>query len=279
MTTLAQSGLGATRGDLARWGLAFALVLLAHGGVAAALLVRSLPPLDGLPSDAISIDLSPEPSTATPDDVAGPEVTESVDPTPQPEPASEPEPPAPDSPPPEFADAKPVLEAAPELTAQPAPAPAPEVALPLTPEEPARRAPDVEAKPEPKPETPQQKAKQDRRTAPSQARAATAALAGGGRPSTAAIATWAARLGTHLAQHKRYPVEARARRQQGVVMLRVTLDAGGRVLLHTLVKSSGTAVLDQEGTALMMRAQPMPKPPPNMRTPVTVTIPVRFSIQ
>jgi protein TonB len=267
-----------TRGDLARWGLALALVLLAHGGVAAALLVHSPQPPDSLPSEAIAIDLSPEQSTATPDEVTCPEVAESEDPSP--EPTSEPEPPAPDSPPPEFAEAKPVPETAPELTASPAPAPTPEVSLPPTPEEPMRRAPDAEVKPEKKqPEALEKKAKHDRRTAPSQARAATAALAGGGRPSAATIATWAARLGAHLAQHKRYPVEARARGHQGTAMLRVALNAEGHVLSRTLVRGSGTAALDQESMALIMRAQPMPKPPPNMAVPVTITVPVRFSIR
>lgn len=265
--------------DRLRWGLAFGLVLLAHGALAAALLVRSPPPADGTPLDAISIDLSPEASTdARPDEVAGPEITESVEPTA--DASSEPEPPAPDSLPPEFAEPKPVTEAAPELTAPPAPATS-EVLLPPAPEEPARREPVAEREPEPKPpEEVEKPAREERRTVASQASAgATAAVAGGARPSAAAIATWSAKLSTHLAHHKRYPVEARSRRQQGTATLQVTLDAAGRVLSRQVVKGSGAALLDQESLAMVLRAQPLPKPPPNMPVPVTLNVPVRFSIR
>jgi hypothetical protein len=31
--------------------------------------------------------------------------------------------------------------------------------------------------------------------------------------------------------------------------------------------------------AMILRAQPLPKPPPNMPAPVTLTVPVRFSIR
>lgn len=277
----ASAAWGGARSDLARWGLAFLLVLVAHGGLAAALLTRSSPPPDGVPLDAVAVDLTPEPSTETlrPDEVAGPEVTESVDPTPEPEPISDAEPPAPDSLPPETAETKPPTEAAPEVTTQPTAA-ASEVVLPQTPEQPAKREPAPETQPETKPvEKPDKPARQERRTAPSQARTGAAApLSGGARPSSAAIATWAAKLGQHLAHHKRYPVQARARRLQGTAMLQVTLDGSGRVVSRRLVKGSGVATLDQESLAMMLRAQPLPKPPPNMPVPVTLTIPVRFSM-
>lgn len=278
-------------GGFVRWGSAFLLILLVHGALGAALLFHPAPPLDGLPSDAVLIDLPAEPSLdpENPDDAAGPEIASMAESDLQPDVVPEPEPPAPDQPPPELAQAEPVAEpppeppppdqpppelaqaepeAPPEATIPPASIPDSGVVLPPPPEEPARPERKAETRPKakaiPKPDrrlTPDQRARQERRTAPSQARAAPPPIVGGGRPSAAAVATWSAQLGAHLARHKRFPADARARGQQGTATLRIVLDGGGRVVSRALARSSGSPSLDGESLAMIVRAHRCPDLP------------------
>jgi len=79
--------------------------------------------------------------------------------------------------------------------------------------------------------------------------------------SASAVQTWEGRLLAHLEHHKRYPVEARSRRQQGLAYVRFTMDREGRVLSAALERSSGYAALDREALSLLRRAQPLPAPP------------------
>lgn len=104
------------------------------------------------------------------------------------------------------------------------------------------------------------------------------------RPSPpAAVAasarTWEGALLAHLERRKRYPVEARAQRREGVAHVRFTMDREGRVLSARLERSSGHVVLDHEAVALLHRAQPLPKPPPDVAgDPISLTVPVEFFI-
>lgn len=270
---------GRSRADALGWIASFAVILGLHLG-ALAYALRSAPEVaEGTPDDAINVELLADPSEQAekPDDVAGPPVPDSATATSEQPEAQDPDPPAPDAPPPTETEKKPDT-AAPELTAPPAPV-EPEAAL-LPPAEtppqdkPPDATPPVEKSPEAKPDV------QERQTAPSQASAGSAALLGGGRrPSAAAQATWRGAIGTHLIHHRRYPAEARAQGQQGVAKVRVTIDADGHVLGRDLVESSGRAALDGEALAMMKRADPFPRPPPGMSTPLVLTVPVKFAIR
>lgn len=71
---------------------------------------------------------------------------------------------------------------------------------------------------------------------------------------------WRARLLTHIEQHKRYPAEARIRRQQGAAVVCFTVDARGKVLSRRLVRSSGVPSLDAEALRVLRAASPLPVP-------------------
>lgn len=89
--------------------------------------------------------------------------------------------------------------------------------------------------------------------------------------------TWEGLLLAHLEQRKRYPAEARARRLQGVAYVRFSMDRQGRVLSAELERSSGHPALDREVVALLRRAQPLPKPPPEIAgDPVSLSVPIEF---
>lgn len=96
----------------------------------------------------------------------------------------------------------------------------------------------------------------------------------------ASAQTWEGTLLAHLERRKRYPVEARAQRREGVAHVRFTMTREGRVLSAVLERSSGHPALDREAVALLRRAQPLPKPPPEIPgDPVSLSVPVEFFLR
>jgi protein TonB len=94
-----------------------------------------------------------------------------------------------------------------------------------------------------------------------------------------AVPTWQGLLLARLSAVKRYPAAARFHHQQGVVLLRFSIDREGRVLSARIEKSSGVDSLDQETLALIQRAQPLPKPPAEMPgNPIVLVVPIEFSL-
>jgi protein TonB len=118
------------------------------------------------------------------------------------------------------------------------------------------------------------KAKADRSSSPS---APSSAASGIGRGRSDADTNYRGLVAAHLARHKQYPAEARARGEQGSATLTFTLDGGGRVTSARLVRGSGSASIDQEVQAMARRASPFPAPP-NGR-PASFTVPVSFGIR
>jgi|HubBroStandDraft_6_1064221.scaffolds.fasta_scaffold487855_2 protein TonB len=91
---------------------------------------------------------------------------------------------------------------------------------------------------------------------------------------------WQSLLLKHLQQFKNYPNGARARNEQGVVLLNFTIDRSGHVTSRRIVTGSGFADLDAEVLALVERAQPLPAFPPSMTEgQLDLTVPIRFSLR
>jgi periplasmic protein TonB len=92
--------------------------------------------------------------------------------------------------------------------------------------------------------------------------------------------SWQSLLLKHLQEFKSYPLAARRRGEQGVVLLAFIIDRNGHVTSRHIVKGSGYAELDAEVMALVERAQPMPAFPPSMtETDLSLTVPIRFSLR
>ncbi len=250
------------RAELMRWGAAALVVLTAHLGLATAhLLFRSAAPQGATEVPAVIIDLAPLPvAPASPmDTTPGPESIESrarAEPT-----VTETQLEAVDLPPSE----KPVVA----LRAEP---PKPEV----------KREPQLvqpaEAKPEP---LPQQRESNLQSAPPKTERTAPRPAAPQmGARGTNVSPSWVSLLMAHLNRHKQYPSAARARREQGVVMVSFTMDRNGHVLSKRIAKSSGSPALDQEGLAMLQRAQPLPRFPAEMAGDSrSFNAPIRFSLQ
>jgi periplasmic protein TonB len=92
--------------------------------------------------------------------------------------------------------------------------------------------------------------------------------------------SWQTSLVRQLQRAKRYPREAQARGEEGVVVLSLTLDRDGHVLARNVKHSSGFADLDNEVLAMIARAEPLPPFPASMSQPrLDLTVPIRFSLR
>jgi protein TonB len=96
----------------------------------------------------------------------------------------------------------------------------------------------------------------------------------GAGSSSASATTWKSRLAAHLERRKRYPSSARARGEQGTVLVVFRIDDGGRILSTSLARSSGHPDLDTAAVDMVRRASPVPAPPSGVNK--TITAPVRF---
>jgi periplasmic protein TonB len=95
-----------------------------------------------------------------------------------------------------------------------------------------------------------------------------------------AIARWESVLAAHLERFKHYPDKARARGDQGTATVAFTIDHDGRLVTSRIVQSSGSEMLDEETLAMLVRAQPLPKPPDNvLDSELSFIVPVKFNIK
>lgn len=92
--------------------------------------------------------------------------------------------------------------------------------------------------------------------------------------SVSAMATYNGRVSAHLKRHQQYPATARSKLITGKGSVAFAIDASGQVTSASVAVSSGSAVLDQEMTAMVMRASPFPAPPDG--TPKKFSAPVTF---
>ncbi len=252
--------------DLRRWLISGAIVVLAHGALAAAVALRQeSEPTD--PAGAIVIEFAPmpvAPANEERDIPAGPEqVMSDVSPDRPSEIVKEkveeiPEQKVTEERPPEIQPAP-----NPEVTLQ---QPTPKEAQPETPRE------------EPHPPAPTTSAPQ---AAPVQTAAIAAAPAQGRSVQrSSAIPSWTSEIVALLERNKRYPPAAQARGEHGAVQVFFSLDRSGRVIDSRVTRSSGAAALDAEALALLQRAQPFPPPPAELPgTQANLTVPIRFNLK
>jgi protein TonB len=98
-----------------------------------------------------------------------------------------------------------------------------------------------------------------------------------GRGRSELDANYRGLVAAHLARHKRFPEEARRRRQTGHAVVTFSLDGRGNVTSVAVVRRSGVNSLDKEAEAMVRRAAPFPAPPNG--APVSFTVPVRFDLR
>lgn len=95
-----------------------------------------------------------------------------------------------------------------------------------------------------------------------------------------ALEAWQKSLMAHLARHRRYPQQARAKRQEGETFLRFSLDRKGRIIESKIIRSGGFAILDEEALRMLERGGDLPAPPQHIRgAAIELTVPVRFRLK
>ncbi len=100
----------------------------------------------------------------------------------------------------------------------------------------------------------------------------------GGSPG--AVTDFKAALLAWLQRHKEYPRRAKRRQQQGTALLYFVMDREGQVLEYRIEVSSGHRLLDQEVTAMIERAQPLPEMPAEMPgARLELVVPVEFFLR
>ena len=253
------------RNDTPRWLASAVVVVMAHGGMAAATMLdwQTMPPPPSAP--AIMIELAPMPTAPQVernDMQPGPKQVQAEPPPPEPE-----------------------IEKIEEIKEPPAVEPA--VVLPrqrpVRKPRPPQPEPVVQTKPTPKPvEEPPAPATTAPPTAvapPAQVAAAPPDAARSFVPSNA-MPTFQQRLLAHLERHKRYPHASRRRGEEGVVYLRFVMDRAGEVLDCRILRSSGVAQLDDEVLAMIRRAEPLPRIPDEIpQSKLDLVVPVKFELR
>jgi protein TonB len=126
-----------------------------------------------------------------------------------------------------------------------------------------------ETPPEPKPLDPSQP-----KPTPSTASAPAANSIGRGR--MAGDANYQGLVAARLARFKRFPPEARRRREHGNALVSFVIDGAGRVTSVRLVRGTGFAALDDEVQEMVHRASPFPPPPRGAET--NFSAPVSFHL-
>jgi protein TonB len=97
-----------------------------------------------------------------------------------------------------------------------------------------------------------------------------------GRGRMAGDANYQGLVAARLARFKRYPPDARRRREQGRALVSFTIDGSGRATSVRLVQGTGFAALDEEAEAMVHRASPFPLPPRGVA--MSFSAPVTFHL-
>jgi periplasmic protein TonB len=271
--------------DLRRWAICGAVIVLAHGAIAAGMVTWSDTIEPAEPAAAIVIEFAPVPvapaiqradippgpeqvmsdaSPSIPTDSLKETIEEKVEQKVEARLEQKVE---------EKLETKPMEEPPPEV----APAPDPEVAVPPpAPQEVKQETPKRQELRAPAPVTTAPQA------IPDQVAALPAAPAQGqlNPNNTKAVVTWRTQVVALIERNKHYPEVSRSRREEGVARIFFSLDRQGRVIESRIVRSSGTAALDEEALALLRRAQPFPEVPsdiPGER--INLLLPLRFNLK
>jgi periplasmic protein TonB len=230
--------------DLRRWVIAGSVVVLAHGGIAVAMVRWHDPVFDTPdPTGAVVVELAPE-------QVAAPEQVQS------------------DAVPEKPIEKVEKVEKEPEPVEEKAELPVEQKVEPKPPEEQPR---DPSPLTTPPPELPKIAALP---AAPVQGTPT--------KPvDPKVMQMWVGEIAAAIERKKRYPAAAHARREQGTVQVAFTLDQHGHVIESHIERSSGAADLDAEALALVNRAQPFPPGPARGSADelAHLTVPVRFSLK
>ena len=86
-------------------------------------------------------------------------------------------------------------------------------------------------------------------------------------------------LSQEIAKFKQYPPFAKQSRQQGVVVVHLQIDHLGKLLASNISQSSNNELLDNQALAMVNKAAPFTKPPPDFQDKdLSLLIPISFRL-
>jgi periplasmic protein TonB len=87
-------------------------------------------------------------------------------------------------------------------------------------------------------------------------------------------------LAAHVQTYQRYPALARTRREEGLVVLHVTIQRDGQIAAMSIEHGSGSEALDREALATLKRADPLPPIPAGVPgATIDLEFPLRFHLE
>jgi protein TonB len=86
-------------------------------------------------------------------------------------------------------------------------------------------------------------------------------------------------LWKRIEQLKRYPMQARARRWEGKVVLEAVIRQDGTILECLVAESSGHGILDQDAVSVLRRASPLALKHPLGKERITILVPIAYRLE
>lgn len=281
MSEIAESAEAHGKREFLRWGVCFAIVIMAHSAAALALFFERDRGETTDQSPAVIMDFAALPTVDAPARDIAPGLVEQVqteavpppteakpDPNREAEPQKQPQPVE-------------VSEAKPQETTEVRPAveePVPVKELPQIENAEVTIATAVPPPPKPVEEKKEESEKKSEEVlTPPLATASETTAPTAAAVRSASLVSWKLRISTHLQRYKRYPPAAAARGERGMAELSFTVDRSGHVKVAKLQRGSGHASLDEATLELIQRAQPLPRPPGDVPgSEFSFTVPVKF---
>ncbi len=161
---------------------------------------------------------------------------------------------------------------------EPPPQPQPPPAQPLPPPPPSSPRPPTPTRPRP-PRAPAANLA-ERPTSPAAPATSPPAATPSRAPSADELGAYRDRLAAHLKPYQRYPAIARTRREEGLVVVDVTIRRSGEIVAMTIEHGSGSQALDDEALATLKRAEPLPAMPAEVPgATMALKFPLRFHLE
>jgi periplasmic protein TonB len=94
--------------------------------------------------------------------------------------------------------------------------------------------------------------------------------------NSSAFLSWKKEVYARINQNKVYPPSAEVKNEGGIVHLRFVLNRQGELTGSRIIRSSGSATLDNAALDLLRRAQPFPPPPADVAVPIHLNLALNY---